>query len=78
MRRRIYYGWWILAASIVGMTVVSGLAAWSLGLYVRPLEKEFGWSRAEVSIGFSVGILVSGLAGPGIGRLIDRFGLALR
>ncbi len=74
MRRRIYYGWWILAASIVGMTVVSGLAAWSLGLYVRPLEKEFGWSRAEVSIGFSVGILVSGLAGPGIGRLIDRFG----
>lgn len=74
MTRRIYYGWWILAASIVGMTVVSGLAAWSLGLYVRPLEEEFGWSRAEVSIGFSVGILVSGLAGPGIGRLVDRFG----
>ena len=72
--RRIYYGWWILAAAIIGMTVVSGLAAWSLGLYVRPLEEEFGWSRAQVSIGFSLGILVAGLAGPGIGRWVDRFG----
>jgi sugar phosphate permease len=74
MSRRIYYGWWILAASVAAMTVVSGLAAWSLGLYVRPLEEEFGWSRAEVSIGFSAGILVSGLAGPAIGRWVDRFG----
>lgn len=72
--RRIYYGWVILAASVAAMTVVSGLAAWSLGLYVRPLEEEFGWSRAQVSIGFSAGILVSGLAGPAIGRLVDRFG----
>jgi sugar phosphate permease len=72
--RRIYYGWWILAASVAAMTVVSGLAAWSLGLYVHPLEQEFGWSRAEVSLGFSAGILVSGLAGPAIGRWIDRFG----
>ena len=74
MMRRFYYGWWILAASVVAMTVVSGLAAWSLGLYVRPLEEEFGWSRAEVSLGFSAGILVSGLAGPAIGHWVDRFG----
>jgi sugar phosphate permease len=74
MRRQIYYGWWILAASVVGMTVVSGLAAWSLGLYVQPLEEEFGWTRAEVSVGFSAGILVSGLAGPLIGRWVDKFG----
>ena len=71
---QIYYGWVILAASVIAMTVVSGLAAWSLGLYVRPLEEEFGWSRAQVSIGFSAGILVSGLAGPAIGRWVDKFG----
>jgi sugar phosphate permease len=72
--QRIYYGWFILAASVAAMTVVSGLAAWSLGLYVRPLEHEFGWTRAQVSIGFSAGILFSGLAGPAIGRWVDRFG----
>ncbi len=56
------------------MTVVSGLAAWSLGLYVGPLEDEFGWSRAQVSVGFSLGILTAGLAGPMIGKWVDRFG----
>jgi sugar phosphate permease len=57
------------------MTVVSGLAVWTNGLYVRPMEDEFGWSRAEVSLGFSAAILASGLAGPLIGVWIDRLGL---
>jgi sugar phosphate permease len=73
-RRRIFYGWWLLAACVVSMTVVSGLAAWSFGLYVKPLEEEFGWSRAEVSLGFSAAILTSGAAGPLIGIWIDRRG----
>jgi sugar phosphate permease len=73
-RRRLFYGWWMLAASVLIMTVISGLAAWTNGLYVRPLEREFGWSRAEVSLGFSAAILVSGIAGPLIGVWIDRFG----
>ena len=73
-RRKIYYGWWILAGSVAVMTVVSGLSSWTLGLFVRPLEDEFGWSRAQVSVGFSLSILVSGLAGPFIGHWVDRFG----
>jgi sugar phosphate permease len=73
-RRRLFYGWWMLAASVLIMTVVSGLAAWTNGLYVKPLEQEFGWSRAQVSVGFSAAILVSGIAGPLIGVWIDRFG----
>jgi sugar phosphate permease len=73
-RRSLFYGWRVLIASIISMTVTSGLAAWANGLYVRPLEAEFGWSRAEVSLGFSAAILVSGLAGPLIGVWIDRRG----
>ena len=73
-RRPLFYGWRVLMASVLAMTVTSGLAAWANGLYVRPLEAEFGWSRAEVSIGFSAAILVSGLAGPVIGIWIDRHG----
>ena len=73
-RRPLFYGWRVLMASVLAMTVTSGLAAWANGLYVRPLEAEFGWSRAEVSVGFSAAILVSGLAGPVIGIWIDRHG----
>jgi len=73
-RRRLFYGWWMLAASVLAMTVLSGLSVWANGLYVKPLEEEFGWSRAEVSLGFSAAILISGLVGPLIGVWIDRFG----
>jgi sugar phosphate permease len=73
-RRQVFYGWWMLAASVLVMTVISGLSVWANGLYVKPLEEEFGWSRAEVSLGFSAAILVSGFAGPLIGLWIDRFG----
>jgi len=73
-RKKIFYGWWMLAGSVVAMALGSGVSFWSFGLYVRPLEEEFGWSRAEVSLGFSVSLLVSGLVGPFVGRWIDTRG----
>lgn len=73
-RRRIFYGWWLLAAAVVSMALGSGVSFWSFGLYVDPLEEEFGWSRAQVSFGFSVSLLVSGVVAPLIGRWIDTRG----
>lgn len=73
-RRKVYYGWWLLAGSILAVAVGSGVSFWSFGLYVKPLEAEFGWSRAEVSLGFSVAFLASGLVAPLIGGWIDRYG----
>ena len=50
------------------------MSFWAFGFYVQPLEQEFGWTRAEVSFGFSSALLVSGLSGPLIGRFIDARG----
>ncbi len=72
--RSAYYGWWMLAASVVAVALAAGLSFWSFGLYVDPLESQFGWSRAEVSGGFSVGFLASAIAAPLIGWWIDRYG----
>jgi MFS family permease len=41
---------------------------------VLPLEREFGWSRAQVTGIYSAYLLVSGLAGPLVGLLFERFG----
>jgi sugar phosphate permease len=73
-RRKVFYGWWLLAAAVVSMALGSGISFWSFGLYVEPLEEEFGWSRAEVSFGFSLSLLLSGLVAPLIGRWIDTRG----
>lgn len=73
-RRKIYYGWWLLAGSVVAMALGSGVSFWAFGLYVDPLEDDFGWSRAEVSVGFSIALLVSGLSSPLAGRWVDERG----
>lgn len=73
-RRRIFRGWWVLVAAFTSLALVNGVAFWSMTLFIEPLESEFGWSRAEVSIGFSLSLGLSGLAAPLAGRWIDRRG----
>lgn len=72
--RRIYYGWWIMIAASLGTALLSGLFFWSFGLYIDPVERHFGWSRAEVSLGVSVALLAGGLVSPLVGRWTDRRG----
>ncbi|MCC6237778.1 MAG: MFS transporter [Dehalococcoidia bacterium] len=53
------------------MALGSGVSFWAFGLYIEPLESEFGWSRAEVSLGFSAALLAGGVSGPLVGRWVD-------
>ncbi len=72
--RNAYYGWYLLVAAVIGMAIASGVSFWVLGYYVTPLEEEFGWSRTLLQTGISVSLLVSGLASPLAGRVVDRYG----
>jgi predicted MFS family arabinose efflux permease len=55
------------------MTLAS-IPLYSTGLFFQPLEREFGWSRAEVSFGLTINAIVAVLLGPLVGALIDRWG----
>jgi OFA family oxalate/formate antiporter-like MFS transporter len=48
------------------------LYAWSV--FVAPLEKEFGWKRAETSNVFTIAVVVFALSFILAGRLQDKFG----
>ncbi len=72
--RTAYYGWYVLIAAVVCMAVAAGTSFWSMGFYVAPLEEQFGWSRALLQGGISASLLVSGLASPLAGRLVDLQG----
>ena len=62
------------AVQLISRDLGNGIAFSSFGLFVDPLESEFNWARAEVTLGFSVSMAVSGISAPMIGRLIDRVG----
>ena len=48
-----------------------------LGQFMVPLEQEFGWSRAQASVGFSISLLLGFIASPLVGRLVDNFNARL-
>ena len=57
---------------MLSVGLINGMVFWSAGLFIAPLEDQFGWSRAQVSFAFSLSHLVAGLASPVTGRLVDR------
>jgi MFS family permease len=44
----------------------------SVSVFLKPLEADFGWSRGETSLAYSVGALLTGVGGILMGRLVDR------
>jgi MFS family permease len=72
---KIFYGWIVIIVSAVGLFVgYVPIIGFSFGIFFKPLSQEFNWSRAEVSLGFSLSLLVLSAALPIIGRLADKFG----
>lgn len=68
----LYYGWWLIAAVFVGEMFAIGSTTYAFGLFVKPLEQEFGISRGDANKGLALFIVGMGLSAPLIGRLLDR------
>ncbi len=73
-RPRIFYGWYIVGMAMVTNAMSMGLSAYTLGVFVRPMTEDLGWSRTMISGNQSVSTFVTGLLAPFIGPLIDRRG----
>lgn len=74
-RGRVFYGWWIVAASVVSLVFEAGAGYYSFGVFLAALTEDMGWSRAAVSVGISVWWLALAAASPLVGRLIDTQGI---
>jgi MFS family permease len=70
---KIFYGYFVVAASVIIMTVTWGTNR-TFGVFLEPMLKEFGWTRAAISGGFTLNMLVMGGAALAAGNLTDRFG----
>ncbi len=71
--KRLYYGYIIVLIGFL-LTVFGWGIFYSYGVFFRPLENEFQWTRAVTSGAFSISVLISGVSGIIAGRLSDRFG----
>ncbi|MGA9282848.1 MAG: MFS transporter [Pseudolabrys sp.] len=68
---------WLRLALAVTLSTVGGVGMWSFMVALPALQTDFGVSRADASLPFTM--VMFGFAGGGIlmGRLADRFGIAV-
>ena len=72
--RNIHYGWAVVAATFLTMLVVAG-AVGAPGVFIIPLQKEFGWSAADISGALAIRFLLFGGMGPFAAAFMNRFGV---
>jgi MFS family permease len=68
--------WWVVFGSVLGLLVGNGpIMQFTFGVLLKPIGEEFGWDRGTVSAALVVGLCLTGVMTPLIGRLSDRFGV---
>ncbi len=73
-RRNIHYGWVMVGLTFFAALVSAG-AVGAPGVFIVPLQHEFGWTTAEISSALSIRFILFGLMAPFAAALLNRYGL---
>jgi len=72
--RRPYYGWLVVGASVLVFAGFIGTLL-SFGVFLKPLEGHFEWTRGAISGAMSICIAVQGVTGIIMGRATDKYNM---
>ena len=68
-----FYGWVIVAICFITVAISYGIR-YSFSVFYGEILNEFGWSRADTALIFSLNMIVYGIGAPLSGWAVDRFG----
>src|SRR3954470_16109327 len=74
VRRRIHPAWVVAAVAFIALLGAAGFRA-APGVLMVPLQDEFGWGRATLSLAVGLNLVLFGLTAPFAAALMDRFGI---
>jgi len=66
--------WRVVGALAVTETVSWGVLYYAFAVFLAPMERDLGASPAELTGAYSLSLLVTSVAGVGVGRYLDRHG----
>jgi sugar phosphate permease len=72
--KRLFYGWYMVAAGSGLQVLQASLMTQSFGAYLAVLQSERGWSKTALSGAAALQQMESAILGPLLGWFIDRFG----
>ena len=65
--------WYLPVTAALGYATAV-MYVYSMGPFIEPIQKEFGWSRAQISSGITIAAFFSAIFCIPIGMLVDRIG----
>src|SRR3954463_731920 len=72
--RNIHYAWVMVAVTFLTSLISAGTVG-APGVFIVPLQQEFGWTTAEISSALSIRFILFGLMAPFAAALLNRYGL---
>src|ERR1700750_2196981 len=73
-RRNIHYSWVMVGVTFLAALISAGTVG-APGVFIVPLQREFGWTTAEISSALSIRFILFGLMAPYAAALLNRYGL---
>lgn len=73
-RPGLHYAWVVAAVTVLVLVAAAGIRSIP-GVLMLPLEREFGWNRATISLAVSVNLVLYGAVGPFAASFAERVGL---
>ena len=70
----MHYAWVMAAVTFIILLGASGFRS-APSVLIVPLQEEFGWSRATISIAISINLILFGFMGPFAAAMMERFGI---
>ncbi|MGE0059991.1 MAG: MFS transporter [Dehalococcoidia bacterium] len=71
---KLFAGWVVVLAAALSVFAQVAFFNPVLGVFIPEFEKEFGWSRTEISLGATFGTFGAAAIAPFFGPMIDRYG----
>ena len=72
--RNLFYGWGIVYSSVVVSFFHVAMYGPVVAVFVKPIGDDMGWSRFEVTLGFTLGSLVGSMLSAVVGGFLDKHG----
>jgi sugar phosphate permease len=72
--KSFHYGWIVVGAAFLTLLTSAGVRS-TPGILIIPLENEFHWSRATISLAISINLILYGVMGPFAAAMMERFGI---
>ena len=64
---------WVIVVIIASMQIVGTSIRMAFGVFIDPLQAQFGWSQGGIAFAYAITSVVSAVVSPWAGNLGDKY-----